>query len=64
MRAGVAGRQACGQGLGEQLQAPGISTSPGLGLIMGADFPVLAANLARSLLGDRVGVLMAVFEAA
>ncbi|MHB8255993.1 MAG: hypothetical protein ACYDHY_01715 [Acidiferrobacterales bacterium] len=41
-----------------------MSTSPGLGLIMGTDFPVLAANLARSLLYDRVGVLMAVFEAA
>ena len=41
-----------------------MSTSPGLGLIMGADFPILAANLARSLLDDRVGVLMAVFEAA
>lgn len=39
-------------------------TSPGLGLIMGADFSVLAANLARSMLDDRVGVLMAVFEAA
>ena len=48
----------------KQLQASGMATSPGLGLIMGADFPVLAANLARSLLGDRVGVLMAVFEAA
>ena len=48
----------------KQLQASGMATSPGLGLIMGADFPVLAANLARSLLDDRVGVLMAVFEAA
>jgi hypothetical protein len=31
---------------------------------MGADFPLLAGNHARNLLEGRVGVLMAVFEAA
>jgi SAM-dependent methyltransferase len=37
--------------------------TPGLGVVMGPDFPVLAGNHARNLLEGRVGVLMAVFEA-
>jgi SAM-dependent methyltransferase len=36
---------------------------PNLGLVMGPDFPQLAANLGRALLDGRVGVLTAVFEA-
>ena len=46
------------------LQAVGAPPAPGLAVAMGEDFPQLAANLARSLLQGRVGVLMAVFEAA
>ncbi|MBU6439829.1 MAG: methyltransferase domain-containing protein [Betaproteobacteria bacterium] len=38
-------------------------SAPGLGVVMGPDFPVLAGNHARNLLEGRVGVLMAVFEA-
>ncbi len=38
--------------------------APGLGVVMGPDFPVQAGNHARNLLEGRVGVLMAVFEAA
>jgi SAM-dependent methyltransferase len=38
-------------------------TTPGLGVVMGPDFAVLAGNHARNLLEGRVGVLMAVFEA-
>jgi ubiquinone/menaquinone biosynthesis C-methylase UbiE len=37
---------------------------PNLGVVMGPDFPQLAANLGRALLDGRVGVLSAVFEAA
>ena len=37
--------------------------TPGLGVVMGPDFAVLAGNHARNLLEGRVGVLMAVFEA-
>lgn len=47
-----------------QLLAAGKPASPGLELVMGADFPQLAANLARSLVEARLGVVMAVFEAA
>ncbi len=39
------------------------SATPGLGVVMGPDFPVQAGNHARNLLEGRVGVLMAVFEA-
>ncbi len=39
-------------------------TTPGLGVVMGPDFAVQARNHARNLLEGRVGVLMAVFEAA
>ena len=45
-------------------QAAGAPPAPGLAEVMGEDFPQRAANLARSLLQRRVGVLMAVFEAA
>jgi hypothetical protein len=38
--------------------------SPNLGTIMGPDFAMLAANLGRNILEDRVGILTAVFEAA
>ena len=37
--------------------------SPNLGVVMGPDFAQLAANLARNILEDRVGILSAVFEA-
>ena len=54
-----------------QLKAAAASASsgsrpatPGLGVVMGPDFPVQAGNHARNLLEGRVGVLMAVFEAA
>jgi sarcosine/dimethylglycine N-methyltransferase len=45
-------------------RASGPSPSPDLGLVMGADFAQLAANLGRNLMEGRVGVLIAVFEAA
>ena len=44
--------------------APSKPARPGLGVVMGADFPLLAGNHASNLLEGRVGVLMAVFEAA
>ncbi|HEY2010943.1 MAG TPA: methyltransferase domain-containing protein [Rhizomicrobium sp.] len=47
-----------------QLRASGAPPSPNLGVVMGPDFPELAANLGRSLMEGRVGVLSAVFEAA
>ena len=37
--------------------------TPGLGVVMGPDFPLQAGNHARNLLEGRVGVLMAVFDA-
>ena len=47
-----------------QLRASGPLPSPNLGVVMGADFAQLSANLARNLLEDRLGVVTAVFEAA
>ena len=44
--------------------APSGPATPGLGVVMGPDFPLLAGNHARNLLEGRVEVLMAVFEAA
>lgn len=46
-----------------QMLDAGPATSPGLALVMGPDFPLLAANLARSLVEGRLGVSMAVFDA-
>ena len=50
-----------------QLQAAAAASSrpstPGLGVVMGPDFPVMAGNHARNLLEGRVGVWMGVFEA-
>jgi ubiquinone/menaquinone biosynthesis C-methylase UbiE len=48
----------------KQLRESGPPPAPNLGLVMGPDFAQLAANLGRSLLEGRVGVLTAVFEAA
>jgi sarcosine/dimethylglycine N-methyltransferase len=47
-----------------QLRVSGPLPLPNLGVVMGADFAQLSANLARNLLEDRLGVLTAVFEAA
>jgi ubiquinone/menaquinone biosynthesis C-methylase UbiE len=47
-----------------QLRASGPPPSPNLGVVMGPDFPQLAANLGRNLLEGRLGILTAVFEAA
>jgi SAM-dependent methyltransferase len=46
-----------------QLRASGPPPSPNLGVVMGPDFAQLAANLGRSLLEGRLGILTAVFEA-
>ncbi|GGF24485.1 SAM-dependent methyltransferase [Aliidongia dinghuensis] len=45
------------------LRASGPPPSPNLGVVMGPDFPQLAANLGRNLLEGRLGILTAVFEA-
>jgi sarcosine/dimethylglycine N-methyltransferase len=45
------------------LRASGPPPGPNLGVIMGPDFPQLAANLGRSILEGRLGILTAVFEA-
>jgi SAM-dependent methyltransferase len=47
-----------------QLRASGPPPSPNLGVVMGPDFAQLAANLGRSLMEGRLGILTAVFEAA
>jgi sarcosine/dimethylglycine N-methyltransferase len=49
-----------------QLRASGPRPSPNLGLVMGPDFDFaqLVANLGRSLMEGRIGILTAVFEAA
>jgi ubiquinone/menaquinone biosynthesis C-methylase UbiE len=47
-----------------QLRASGPPPSPNLGVVMGADFAQLAANLGRNIVEGRVGILKAVFEAA
>ena len=46
-----------------QLRASGPPPSPNLGVVMGPDAPERAANLGRSLMDGRLGVLTAVFEA-
>jgi sarcosine/dimethylglycine N-methyltransferase len=47
-----------------QLRASGPPPSPNLGVVMGPEFAQLAANLGKSLLEGRLGILTAVFEAA
>ena len=47
-----------------RLREAGPPPSPDLGVVMGPDFPLLAANLGRNLLEGRLGILTAVFEAA
>ena len=47
-----------------QLRASGPPPSPNLGVVMGADFAQLAANLGRNLMEGRLGILTAVLEAA
>jgi SAM-dependent methyltransferase len=47
-----------------QLRASGPPPSPNLGVVMGPDFAQLAANMGRSFMEGRLGVLMAVLEAA
>jgi sarcosine/dimethylglycine N-methyltransferase len=47
-----------------QLRASGPPPAPNLGVVMGPDFAQLAANLGRSLMEGRLGILTAVFEAA
>jgi SAM-dependent methyltransferase len=47
-----------------QLRASRSPPSPNLGVVMGPDFAQLSANLGRSLMEGRLGVLTAVFEAA
>ena len=47
-----------------QLRASGPPPSPNLGVVMGPDFAQLAANLGKSLMEGRLGILTAVFEAA
>jgi sarcosine/dimethylglycine N-methyltransferase len=46
-----------------QLRQSGPPPSPNLGVVMGPDFPQIAANLGRNLLEGRLGILTAVFEA-
>jgi hypothetical protein len=47
-----------------QLRASRPPPSPNLSVVMGPDFAQLAANLGRSIMEGRVGILTAVFEAA
>ncbi|HEY2660553.1 MAG TPA: methyltransferase domain-containing protein [Caulobacteraceae bacterium] len=47
-----------------QVRASGAPPSPNLGVVMGPDFALLAANLGRNLLEGRLGVLTAVFAVA
>ena len=47
-----------------QLRASEPPPSPNLGVVMGQDFAQLAANLGRSLMEGRLGILTAVFKAA
>jgi len=46
-----------------QLRASGPLPSPNLGVVMGPDFAQLSANLGRSLIEGRLGILTGVFEA-
>ena len=47
-----------------QMRESGPPPSPNLGVVMGPDFPQLAANLGRNLMEGRLGILTAMFEAA
>lgn len=47
-----------------QLRSSGPPPSPNLGVVMGPDFAQLAANLGRSLVEGRLGILTAVFAPA
>lgn len=47
-----------------QLRASGPPPPPNLGVVMGPEFAQLSANLGRNLMEGRLGILMAVFEAA
>ena len=47
-----------------QLRESGPLPSPNLGVVMGPDFVLFTANLGRSLLERRLGILTAVFDAA
>ena len=47
-----------------QLRASGPPPPPNLGVVMGPGFAEFATNLGRSLMEGRIGILMAVFEAA
>jgi sarcosine/dimethylglycine N-methyltransferase len=47
-----------------QLRSSGPPPSPNLGVVIGPDFAQFAANLGRSLMEGRLGILTAVFEAA
>jgi SAM-dependent methyltransferase len=47
-----------------QLRESGPPAGPNLGVAMGPDFASLVANLGRSLMEGRIGILAAVFEAA
>ena len=47
-----------------QLRSSGPPPPPNLGVVMGPDFAQLAANLGRSLMEGRLGILTAIFEPA
>ena len=47
-----------------RMRASGPPPSLNLGLVMGADFAALSANLGRNLREGRLGILTAVFDAA
>jgi sarcosine/dimethylglycine N-methyltransferase len=47
-----------------QMRASGPPPSPNLGVVMGPDFAQFSANLGRSLMDGRLGILTAVFDAA
>jgi len=47
-----------------QLRESGPPPAPNLGVAMGPDFAQLVANVGRSLMEGRLGILTAVFEAA
>lgn len=47
-----------------RLRSSGPPPAPNLGVVMGRDFAQLAANLGRSLMEGRIGILTAVFQAA
>jgi ubiquinone/menaquinone biosynthesis C-methylase UbiE len=47
-----------------QLRESGPPPAPNLGQVVGPDFPQLLANMGRDLMEGRIGIVMAVFEAA